>query len=41
VAALEYATGATALLAGKPSPAMYDARVAGLAAAGPADARAC
>ena len=30
VAALEYATGATALLAGKPSPVMYDAAVAGL-----------
>jgi len=30
VAALEYAAGTTALLAGKPSPVMYDAAVAGL-----------
>lgn len=39
VAALEYASGATALLAGKPSPVMYDAAVARLGLSAGARAR--
>jgi phospholysine phosphohistidine inorganic pyrophosphate phosphatase len=38
VAALEYATGAKAVIAGKPSPAFYAAAVAGLGVADPAEA---
>jgi HAD superfamily hydrolase (TIGR01458 family) len=38
VAALEYATGASAVIAGKPSPAFYAAALVGLGVAGPAEA---
>jgi ribonucleotide monophosphatase NagD (HAD superfamily) len=38
VAALEYATGANAVVAGKPSPAFYAAALASLGIARPAEA---